>query len=151
VLARRYGLADRHDHRSVTRQSLLRIASLSKPFTSAAIFALVELGRLRTGDRGFGASGILRTVVLRRHADWLQAISIEHLLAHTARGWPNKERDPMFHEMGRNRTHLLQETLDSVPLEPPPGTGYAYSNFGYFVLGRVIEQIFGVPYGEHVQ
>jgi len=151
VFARGYGLADRHHHQPVTPQSLFRIASLSKPFTSAAIFTLVEAGRLRISDRVFGSSGVLSSFALRRHADWLQAITIEHLLTHTAGGWSNKEHDPMFHETDRNRARFLQDTLDSVPLEAPPGSAYAYSNFGYFVLGRVIEQISGLSYGEYLQ
>jgi CubicO group peptidase (beta-lactamase class C family) len=151
VFARGYGLADRHEHQAVTPQSLFRIASLSKPFTSAAIFTLVEAGKLRTGDHVFGSGGVLSGFALRSHADWLRVITIEHLLTHTAGGWSNKGRDPMFHETDRNRTRFLQETMDAVPLEAPPGTAYAYSNFGYFVLGRVIEQISGIPYGEYVQ
>jgi CubicO group peptidase (beta-lactamase class C family) len=156
LLVRGYGLADHYDHVPVTPQSLFRIASLSKPFTSAAIFTLVEAGKLHTSDRVFGPGGILSSFALHKRADWLQAITVEHLLTHTAGGWSNKERDPMFHEPGvhdpnRDRSVFLQRTLDSYPLESQPGTRYAYSNFGYFLLGRVIEQISGMPYGEYVR
>jgi D-alanyl-D-alanine carboxypeptidase len=149
--ARGYGMADRRDQAQVTPQSLFRIASLSKPITSAAVFTLVEAGRLRTSDNVFGSNGILNDFTLKRHADWLEAITVEHLLTHTAGGWSNKEQDPMFHESGRNAADFLQRVLDSFPLEFPPGTHYAYSNFGYFVLGRVIERISGKPYGDYVQ
>ncbi len=151
VFAQGHGLADRHGRQPVAPQSLFRIASLSKPFTSAAIFTLVEAGKLRTSDYVFGSSGILKNLALRKHADWLQAITVEHLLTHTAGGWSNKEHDPMFHETNRDRTAFLQQTLNSYSLEAPPGTQYAYSNFGYFVLGRVIEQISGMSYGEYVR
>lgn len=151
VLAQGYGLADRHDRRPVTPQSLFRIASLSKPFTSAAIFTFVEAGKLRTNDHVFGPGGILAGFTFRTHADWLQAITVEHLLTHTSGGWSNKEHDPMFHETDRDRTVFIQHTLDSYPLESPPGTRYAYSNFGYFLLGRVIEQLSGMPYGDYVR
>jgi D-alanyl-D-alanine carboxypeptidase len=151
LLAQGYGLADRHEHRQVTLESLFRIASLSKPFTSAAVFTLVEAGMLRTSDHVFGSNGILTGFALRKHTDWLQAVTIEHLLTHTAGGWSNKEHDPMFHETDRDRKVFLQRTLDSYPLEAAPGTRYAYSNFGYFLLGRVIEQVSGQPYGEYVR
>jgi D-alanyl-D-alanine carboxypeptidase len=151
LLVRGYGLADRHEHAAMTAQTLLRIASLSKPFTSAAVFTLVEAGQLRTSDHVFGPAGILSSFVLHNHADELQAITLEHLLTHTAGGWSNKEHDPMFHETDRDRTVFLQRTLDSYPLEFAPGTHYAYSNFGYFLLGRVIEKVTGMPYGEYVQ
>jgi|HubBroStandDraft_1064217.scaffolds.fasta_scaffold48325_2 D-alanyl-D-alanine carboxypeptidase len=153
--AQGYGLADQHSHEYVTPESLFRIASLSKAFTSAAIFTLVEAGKLRTGDHVFGPGGILKEFALRAHADWLQAITVEHLLTHTAGGWSNKERDPMFHEVfhetDRARTVFIQQTLNSYPLEAPPGTVFLYSNFGYFLLGRVIEQVSGIAYGEYVQ
>ena len=151
MFAEGYGLADRHDHQPVTPQSLFRIASLSKPFTSAALFTLVEAGKLRTSDHVFGPSGILKNFALRKHADWLQAITVEHLLTHTSGGWSNKEHDPMFHDMDRDRKVFIQQTLDSSSPEAAPGKRYAYSNFGYFLLGRVIEQISGVPYGEYVR
>jgi D-alanyl-D-alanine carboxypeptidase len=151
VLAQGYGLADRHDHRPVTPQSLFRIASLSKAFTSAAIFTLVEAGRLHTSDHVFGPSGILNRYALHRHADWLQAITVEHLLTHTAGGWSNHEHDPMFHDTDREPKAFLQHTLDSDSLDTQPGTHYAYSNFGYFLLGRVIEQVSGMPYGNYVR
>ena len=37
------------------------------------------------------------------------------------------------------------------PLDFDPGTAYAYSNFGYCVLGRVIEAVSGKPYHEFVR
>ena len=151
LLVRGYGLADRHGREPVTPQSLFRIASLSKPFTSAAIFRLVQSGKLRTEDRVFGSGGILKSFGLHGHTDWLEAITVRDLLTHTSGGWSNKEHDPMFHEKERSPADLLQHTLDSYPLEYAPGSHYAYSNFGYFVLGRVIEQVSGMPYGDYAK
>ena len=39
----------------------------------------------------------------------------------------------------------------SQPIQHPPGTYYAYSNFGYVLLGRVIEQVSGLAYEQYVQ
>ena len=151
IFAQGYGLADRRDHLSVTPQSLFRIASVSKPFTSAAIFTLVDEGKLRLGDYVFGESGILRNYTLGAQAEWLRAITVEHLLTHTAGGWSNHDHDPMFRQTDRSRQLFLQQTLDAYPLQRPPGTSYAYSNFGYFLLGRVIEHVSSMPYGEYVR
>lgn len=151
VMARAYGLADRHDRRPATPQSRFRIASLSKPITSAGIFTLVEAGSLRTSDRVFGAGGILAGFALRKRGDWLQDITVEHLLTHTAGGWSNQGHDPMFHEADRGHAAIIQHILDKYPIEDAPGKRYAYSNFGYFLLGRVIERISGIPYGEYVR
>jgi CubicO group peptidase (beta-lactamase class C family) len=151
LFAQGYGLADRHGHRPVTPQSLFRIASLSKPFTSAAIFTLIEAGKMQTSDRIFGPQGFLSTLKLRRHAGWLEQINVEHLLTHTAGGWSNQSHDPMFHSTARNHPEFIQQTLDSYSLEAPPGQQYAYSNFGYFLLGRVLEKVSREPYGDYVR
>jgi CubicO group peptidase (beta-lactamase class C family) len=53
VYARGFGHANRETRQPVTPSSLFRIASLSKPFTSAAIMRLVERGKLKLHDRVF--------------------------------------------------------------------------------------------------
>jgi len=57
----------------------------------------------------------------------------------------------MFHETSRDAAHFIQQTLDSYPLESKPGVIYNYSNFGYFLLGRVVEQVSGQPYGDYTR
>ena len=151
LYAKAYGWANRDSREQTSTHSLFRIASLSKAITSAAIFKLVQEGRLRTSDHVFGAKGILSSFALHSQANWLQAITVEHLLTHTAGGWGSSRGDPMFHNQERNRTAFLQHTLDTSPLFNPPGTNYAYSNFGYFVLGRVIEQVSGETYEAFVR
>ncbi|MCX5213046.1 beta-lactamase family protein [Kitasatospora sp. NBC_00240] len=41
-------------------------------------------------------------------------------------------------------------TLDTRPLDADPGTAYGYSNFGYCLLGRIVERVTGMPYGQFV-
>ncbi len=41
--------------------------------------------------------------------------------------------------------------MKGMPLDFDPGEKFAYSNFGYIVLGRVIERVSGVPYREYVR
>ena len=57
----------------------------------------------------------------------------------------------MMHNDGWDQTKLITETIAKVPLTNPPGTHWAYSNFGYCVLGRVIEQVTGEAYEPYVQ
>ena len=147
-----YGLADRHHKVPVTPISLFRIASISKSITSAAIFKQIQTGKLTLATPVFGTHGVLDQYRLPpTHPDWIQAITIHHLLTHTAGGWSNHERDPMFHDTKLDKAKFLQHTLDNYPLETPPGTQYAYSNFGYFLLGRVLERTSNQPYQTCVQ
>src|SRR5512140_2048511 len=56
-----FGLADRERNEAVTPEHLFRIASVSKMVTSAAIFGLIEQGRLNLTDRVFGPGAVLAT------------------------------------------------------------------------------------------
>src|SRR5207248_5676315 len=59
VYAQGFGVADRRSGEPVTPSHLFRIASVSKPITSVAIFSLLETGRLRLSDRVLGPGGVL--------------------------------------------------------------------------------------------
>jgi CubicO group peptidase (beta-lactamase class C family) len=141
VYAQGFGLADPATGEEVTPDKLFRIASISKPFTAVALFALIEKGRLHLDDKVFGAGGILGfDFGTRPYRRYVEDITVEHLLTHTAGGWQNDGADPMFSNFAMNHAQLVSWTLDNVPLKNAPGTSYAYSNFGFCLLGRVIEK-----------
>ena len=121
--------------------------SRRRPFSG-----LVESGKLRLSDRLFGSGGILGTEYgrppYRAHID---EITVEHLLTHTAGGWQNDEHDPMFSHPEFSHKELITWTLANQPLEFPPAVHYAYSNFGYCVLGRVVEKLAGQDYAGAVE
>jgi CubicO group peptidase (beta-lactamase class C family) len=146
------GMAD-HQHLIQSQQnSLFRIASVTKPITSVTIFSLIEQGKLNLADKVFGASGILGIKYGKPpYKPYITEITVDDLLTHTCGGWPNDDTDPMMHNDGWDHTKLITETIANVPITNPPGTQWAYSNFGYCVLGRVIEQVTGQPYDGYVQ
>jgi len=84
VYARGFGHADMEKHQPVEPASLFRIASISKPFTSAAVMHLVEKGRLQLDER------VLPLLKLPAHGakmdPCLHEIRVHHCLQHTA-GW----------------------------------------------------------------
>lgn len=152
VYVKGYGFADREKNQRVTPNSLFRIASISKPVTSIAIMKLMEEKKLRLDDKVFGAQGILKTQYgTKPYTSDITAITIRMLLQHLAGGWGNSKNDPMFTDTSRSIDQLITYTLDSFPLQRKPGTQYDYSNFGYCVLGRVIEKITGKTYEAYVQ
>ena len=161
VYAQGYGWADREKRLPARPDSLFRIASISKPFTAVAILQLVEKGKLRLDAPVFD---LLRpqpcsTSVTKRD-DRLKAITVRQLLQHTA-GWDrDKSFDPMF------RPRQIAQALNvpsppgpqeiicymlARPLDFDPGTRYAYSNFGYCLLGRIIEKLTGLGYEAYMQ
>lgn len=147
-----FGLADREARTRLETSHRFRIASVSKPITSVAIFDLIESRRLSLDDRVFGRKGVLGTTYGKApYGPHIEDITIEHLLTHTGGGWRNDGRDPMFKHPRYNHAELIAWTLDTQPLTHAPGEAYGYSNFGYCVLGRVIETLTKRPYEAHVQ
>jgi len=146
------GMADKALLTQAQQNSLFRIASVSKPITSVTIFSLIEQGTLHLTDKVFGPGAIFGIKYGKPpYQQWITDITVDHLLTHTCGGWPNDANDPMFRNLSWNQTKLITETIAHQPLTNPPGTHWAYSNFGYCILGRVIEQITGEPYDSYVE
>jgi len=151
VYDRAAGMADREKLLQVQQSSIFRIASLSKPITAVTIFSLIEQGKLNLGDKVFGPSGVLgETYGKPPYQQYVTDVTVDHLLTHTSGGWPNDATDPMMRFNSWDHAKLIEWTLKNLPLSYPPGQHWAYSNFGYCVLGRVIEQVTGQPYASYV-
>ena len=152
VYSEAFGWSDAASGERLTPHHRFRIASVSKPITSVAVFSLIERGSLRLSDPVFGGQGVLGNAYGRLpEASRLHEITIDHLLTHTAGGWTNDRYDPMFQQPRLDHAELIAWTLKTQPLKSPPGATYAYSNFGYCLLGRVIERVTGQPYETYVQ
>jgi CubicO group peptidase (beta-lactamase class C family) len=140
VYDRAFGLMDRTKALQAEQSTLFRIASVTKPITSVTILSLVEKGRLNLTDKVFGPSGVLGTRYGKGpYKQYVTDITVDHLLTHTSGGWPNDATDPMFQHDAWDHDKLISWTLENLALSYPPGQHWAYSNFGYCVLGRVIE------------
>jgi CubicO group peptidase (beta-lactamase class C family) len=152
VYEHHWGMTDTKEAQLVEPTSLFRIASVTKPITSVTIFTLIEKGRLNLDDKVFGSSGILGTKYGKvPYRQYVTDITVDHLLTHTCGGWPNDSTDPMFRFDSWDHAELISWTLENLPLASPPGQSWAYSNFGYCVLGRVVEQVTSQPYADYVQ
>jgi CubicO group peptidase (beta-lactamase class C family) len=159
VYARGFGWADVENRVAVEPQALFRIASVSKPITAAAVFALVEARKLHLSDKAFALlPGLIAPAGSKRDSR-LGDITIEMLLQH-AGGWDrDKSFDPMFiperaaAAVGVPRPagpNTIIRYMLGQPLQFDPGRGYNYSNFGYTVLGRIIEHVSGMSYERFV-
>jgi CubicO group peptidase (beta-lactamase class C family) len=158
VYARGFGHADVETRQPVLPASLFRIASVSKPFTATAVFQLVDQGKLKLSDRMVQVLG-LAPHGLKADAR-LERVTILELLQHRG-GWDrDKSFDPMFIPLKIARAvdvppppgpQAIVQYMMGMPLDFNPGQRYAYSNFGYCVLGRVIERVSGQPYERYVQ
>lgn len=160
VYARGIGWIDRERTTPVQPDSLFRIASVSKPITAVAVLKLVEEGLI---DLDAPAVGYLAGLPPPDGAEvdprWEQ-ITVRHLLHHAGGFDRGQSGDPMF------RPRTTAEALGAKPpatadlivrymrgqrLDFDPGSREAYSNFGYCVLGRVIEAVTGMSYEAFVR
>lgn len=161
VYARGFGLANREANELVQPHHLFRIASVSKPVTSAAIMKLLEEGKIHLTDKVFGPQGILNDSAYATINDArVLDITVQHLLQHTA-GWNlYVSGDPMFKALEIAQAMAVPpppapETIIQYMLARPlnftPGTQFQYSNFGFLILGRVIEKLSGMSYEKYVK
>ena len=161
VYTRGYGQADVDSGALVGPDSLFRIASLSKPFTAVAAMKLVERGQLDLNARAFEMLGITPFVPPGRSMDpRVMSITVRQLLQHLG-GWDrSRTADPLFQlrviagalsvASPPSPSDIIRYQLGQ-PLDFDPGARFAYSNFGYCVLGRIIERVSGMPYAEFVR
>jgi CubicO group peptidase (beta-lactamase class C family) len=141
--------------------SLFRIASCSKPVTGLVIKQLIDEGVLQLESR---VQDILKlrtpygtSPVDARFAD----ITVAHLLTHQG-GWDrNMTFDPMFRDIAIHNAFPNQALpvkkwqiasyMAGQELQFDPGSRVVYSNFGYCLLGLIIEHLIGLPYQWVVQ
>jgi CubicO group peptidase (beta-lactamase class C family) len=145
----------------VTPWHLFRVASVSKVITAVAVMKLIEQKKLTLGHKVFGRGALLETyfdlstLPPGQNTSWLGQITVDHFLEHTCGGWGNdpKEpyRDPTLVHTDLDNRQLISWVVRNRPLDNEPGTSAKYSNFGYFLLGRIIEQVTGQPYANYVK
>ncbi|MEO8315421.1 MAG: serine hydrolase domain-containing protein [Pseudomonadota bacterium] len=144
LLEQTFGKADLELDVPANAQTMFRIGSVTKQFTAASIMKLVERGKLTLDDDvrkyvpAFDTGG--RTVTIRQ------------LLNHSS-GVPTYTT-PRFAEEFAPRdltSEQLLATIKGVNFNFEPGTGWNYSNTGYYVLGMVILAVDGRPYDRFMQ
>lgn len=160
VFARGYGYANRQTRALVQPDSAFRVASLSKPITSAAILKLVEQGKLHLDDKVFSVLADIQPLP-NAHADPRAAsITVRELLQHSG-GWDrDKSFDPMFMSVQIAQANgapppanprQIARYMRGQPLQFDPGTQSVYSNFGYSLLGRIIQHVTRASYESWVR
>jgi CubicO group peptidase (beta-lactamase class C family) len=135
VFAQAYGLAAREHKISNTLDTKFRIGSMNKMFTATAIVQLVQEGKLELTT----TLGAVRPTY--PNAKLASKVTIEHMLTHTA-----GTGDIFGPEFDKHRLEL--KTHDDYvnlygarDLEFEPGLRWQYSNYGFVLLGAIIESI----------
>lgn len=140
-----WAYADRAKSQAATVETQFRLGSMNKMFTAVAVLQLVEAGKLSLQ----GTVGQYLPDYPNR--DVAAKVTIHHLLTHTG-----GTGDFFGPEFAAHRLEL-KEHADYVALfgkrgtQFEPGSQDGYSNYGYVLLGRLIEAVSGMSYYEYVQ
>jgi CubicO group peptidase (beta-lactamase class C family) len=144
VLEAAYGLADRATRTPNTVDTQFRFGSMGKMFTAVAVMQLAQAGKL-------DLKAPLGTYLADYpNADVAKKVTLEHLLSHT--GGTGDIFGPQFdaHRLS------LRDPKDYVALyggrgpDFPPGAQFAYSNYGFVLLGRIVEAVSGENYDDYL-
>jgi CubicO group peptidase (beta-lactamase class C family) len=120
---------------------------MTKGFTAMAILKLRDAGKLQLDDPV--AKYIPELASIRYPTKDSPVITIRHLLTHSE-GFP--EDNPW----GDRQLAITNATLAAwmkagIPFSNAPGVAYEYSNYGFALLGQIVERVSGVPYKDYVR
>jgi D-alanyl-D-alanine carboxypeptidase len=137
LLRRAYGLADIADGRQATAGTRYCIGSMGKMFTAVSILQLIQAGRVGLDDP------LARHLPDYPNADLARRVTIAHLLTHT--GGTGDVFGPSYdgHAALRPSDFIRLNGQRGPAFEP--GTRWGYSNYGFVLLGAVIERTTGNP------
>lgn len=119
----------------ITTNTVFQLDSVTKQFTATAVMQLIGQGRLATNQ-------FVSSILTNAPATW-QGITIAHLLSHTAGVTDTLNRGPMGGpwQQNENPFPFLTHIFDAPLVSSNPGSCYLYSDFGYYTLGAVVEQV----------
>lgn len=164
VYAAAFGNADVEKNELAGPKHRYRIASVAKPITVVAVKRVIQDTALTDSSKVFGSNSVLGSQYATPSDNkQIEDITVDHLIRHRA-GFlrldiddDGKADDPMFKYTGTTHKGLIEWALKNYPLGYAPGTDpglppeETYSNFGYSLLGRVIEARTGKTYENYVR
>lgn len=136
-----YGLSNLENNTKATGATLYRIASISKLFTAISIMQLVEAEKVNLDDN------------VSKYLPWLKSknkITLRQLLTHSS--GINRDGDTPhwindnFPEIEKIKKHVSEGAITYDPIEK-----FKYSNLGYTLLGKIIEEVTKTSYKEYVE
>jgi CubicO group peptidase (beta-lactamase class C family) len=146
IYAKGYGLANLEYDIPNDADSVFRIASTSKQFTAACIVLLAERGELNLTDT--------LDKFLPDFPDYAKDITIRHLLNHTSgiRDYLTlADLKGLGVEDYYQDKDVISWLVNQTELSFPPGEEYLYSNSGYWLLGKIVEQVAGMNMAEFAE
>jgi D-alanyl-D-alanine carboxypeptidase len=140
-----YGMADREKKIPNKLDTRFRIGSMNKMFTATAVLQLVQAGKINLNDP------LVKCLPDYPNKDLAAKVTIHHLLTHT--GGTGDFFGPEF-DKHRLELRTLQDYVKLYgerALAFDPGSRWEYSNYGFLLLGLVVEKASGQDYYDYVR
>ena len=142
-----YGKRDAKDGDPNLLDTRFNLASAGKMFTSVAVLQQIAAGRLSLDTR---VGDVLKDYPNRSFAS---TVTVRELLTHTS-GAGDAALLGNENAANRARVHSVADMIALESNQPPafpPGTKQVYSNFGFVVLGRMVEVVSGEDFQTYVR
>jgi len=144
VFQKAYGMAERQRNVANTLDTKFRLGSVNKMFTAVAVLQLVDQGKINL-------DAPLADYVIGYPNTEMGKATVRQLLTHTA-GAGDVFTPEFQAKRGELREHSdYVKLFGARPPQFPPGTRWEYSNYGYVLLGSVIEGATGISYYDYVR
>lgn len=140
-----YGMADREKKIPSTVDTKFRIGSMNKMFTAVSILQLVQAGKIQLADP------LGKYLPDYTNKNVASKVTIHELLTHT--GGTGDIFGPDF-DAHREDLKTLQDYVklyEKRDVKFEPGSKFEYSNYGFLLLGVVVEKVSGQGYYDYVQ
>jgi D-alanyl-D-alanine carboxypeptidase len=144
MLEAAYGLADREKKTPNTTATQFRFGSMGKMFTAVSILQLAQAGKLDL------TAPIGRYLTDYPNADIATKVTINHLLTHT--GGTGDIFAPEYFAK-RLEVRAPKDYVALFGARPPrfaPGARTEYSNYGFMLMGRIVEVVSGQSYDDYI-
>lgn len=145
IWAQGFGYADKENRIPATPQTIYRVASISKLFTSTGIMQLAEQGKIVIDE---SLTKYLPEFSIKNRFGTEAKITPRNLMTHHS-GLPANYYKGIFSKNPEPFTNVIEKIKDEY-LAYPPDSVYSYSNLGMTVLGAVIERISGQNYASYM-
>jgi CubicO group peptidase (beta-lactamase class C family) len=145
IFAKAYGFADREKKIPNQLSTQFRLGSMNKMFTAVAIIQLVQAGKLNLTDT------LSKFLPNYANKDLASKVTIQQMLTHT--GGTGDFFGPEFvaHRLELRTLNDYVKLYENRPARFEPGSRWEYSNFGFLLLGVVIEKVAGQSYYDYVR
>lgn len=139
------GLADRERKIPVTAATKFRVGSMNKMHTAVAVLQLAQAGKLDL------QAPLITYLKDYPNGAWARKVTLHQLLTHT--GGAGDFFGPEY-DANRETLRTLQDYVALLGAREPtfePGAKWQYANFGFILLGRVVEVVSGQSYYDYVE